>query len=185
MDIRQFGATLLFLLASVAAHGCSCWTITEDSAAITAAAREYDVVFIGEVVQHGPGESRFRIVRRFKGLDGKDFVYTGEFDSCSTLYKEGYHLIYADWEGDQLHTSYCSPNKALQPRSFPAAQVRAAGGTDAFLQHYLGATDPHVAQLERLFAQPVTAPPWGGYPVVGIGGVLLLAGLLWLGLRPL
>ena len=182
MPSRLLAVLLYCLLTTASAYGCSCGTITEDAAHIAAAAKGYDVVFIGEVVAQTEYTSRFRIVRPFKGLEGRDFVTAGEFDSCSTLYPEGHYLIYAEWMGTEINTSYCSLNKAIKPSSLPPAQRLAAGGTDAFLRGRLAKFDPHVAQLQAIFPEPPAAssPYWG---TVGGGSVLLvLAGYLGYGL---
>ena len=182
MPSRPFAALLYCLLTTASAYGCSCGKITEDAARIAAAAKGYDVVFIGEVVAQTEYSSRFRIVRPFKGLEGRDFVTAGEFDSCSTLYPEGYYLIYAEWMGSEINTSYCSLNKAIKPSTFPPAQRLAAGETDAFIRDYLGKFDPHVAQLEATFPElPGASSPF--WRTVGGGSVLLvLAGCLGYGL---
>ena len=182
MPSRPFAALLYCLLATASAYGCMCDTVTEDTDRIAAAAEGYDVVFIGEVVAHTEYASRFRIVRAFKGLEGRDFVSAGEFNSCSTLYSAGYYLIYAEWMGTAINTSYCSLNKAIQPSTFPSAPRLAADGTDAFIRGHLAKFDPHVAQLEAIFPEPPAAsfPFWR---TVGGGSVLLvLAGYLgyWL-----
>ena len=175
---RPFAALLFCLLTTASAYGCMCGTVTEDADRIAAAAEGYDVVFIGEVVAHTEHTSRFRIVRPFKGFEGREFVSAGKFNSCSILYSEGYYLIYAEWMGNEINTSYCSLNKAIKPYFLPHAPRRAAGGTDAFIRGHLAKFDPHVAQLEAIFPEPPAASSPFWRTVGGVNLLLVVAGYL-------
>lgn len=172
---------LLQLSILATAWGCTCGPITVDSATIVRAARGYDVVFIGEVVEQALWENEFRVIRRLKGLEETARVTTKAFNSCSTIYAKGYYLIYANWDGTALNTSYCSPTEAFPPTTFPEAQVRQAGSTDAFLQRGLEATHPQVALLARHFPPLGAKTKWAWYGLAGIGCLLLAGGWLFRG----
>lgn len=72
-----------------------------------------DVVFIGKVVDSTLQTRTFEVLQNIKGLENTDRIISKYFDSCSTLYNSGYHIIYGNLEGNALNTSYCSNNQEL------------------------------------------------------------------------
>ncbi|WP_143473637.1 hypothetical protein [Flavilitoribacter nigricans] len=177
---------------------CSCPVFSPGPRLVQEHIARYEVVFIGKVIKRSQEYSTFEIIRHLKGLTGKSTVTSAYFDSCSTLYDSGYHIVYGNLKDTLLNTSYCSCNESLKMEDYGIAGAHDTASFESLLKNGIERYNFHVFYLKsmrgqsqnRLYLSPViSGKDWyRSYTIyhsmqIVLIGLLLLAILYFLDRR--
>lgn len=109
---------LLFTVSKLAA--CSCPYFVPGPELIKQDAKSAEIIFIGKVIDSAFQQRTFSIIRNFKGLENRKTIISRNFDFCSTLYDDGYYILYGNQIDTFLNTSYCSCNEKIVLENYDA-----------------------------------------------------------------
>lgn len=98
----------------------------------------------------------FKVIRTFKGAQEGQKVVSKNIDSCSTLYREGYYIIYGFLENNYLNTSYCSLNEKLDLVKYGLKENEDENKVHHFLNHEIDHLNKHIEVLSSLADRKTT-----------------------------